>query len=166
MCGLRNRCTNNDGFLFLHFYFLTILSALRSTVFFVTYKEWNTNIPNGAIMHWHDVRFDPGNNYDKVTGAYTAPYNGYYQFTITKRTQSDQLSSLLTLVDSATIHQCWSGVHPHASSQTSCTIVIKLLVGQKVQIRNTDVTIILSLQTNADETLINTWFAGYMLSPS
>ena len=53
-----------------------------------------------AIIRWDDVRIDPGNNYDKVTGAYTAPYDGYYQFSITIRSQDRSYSEYRISVES------------------------------------------------------------------
>ena len=130
----------------------------------MTYSNWEQTELDGGIMHWDDVRFDPGNNYDKVTGAYTAPYDGYYQFSITKRT-AGYSSSFLTLVDGVSIHNCFDLPHDQSRSQSSCTVVIKLLAGQRVQIRNFSGTVIQSLQTQRGWTWVNSWFAGHMLSP-
>ena len=95
----------------------------------MTYDKWEQTVSDNGIMRWDDVRFDPGNNYDKETGAYTAPYDGYYQFSITKRT-AGQYSTFVTTVDGASVHNCWDEAHDHSRSQTSCTIVLKLLEGQ------------------------------------
>ena len=112
----------------------------------MTYANWEQTELDGGIMHWDDVRLDPGNNYDNETGAYTAPYDGYYQFSITKRT-AGYSSSFLTLVDGVSIHNCFDLPHDQSRSQSSCTVVIKLLAGQRVQIRIFSGTVIQSLQT-------------------
>ena len=115
-------------------------------------------------MLWDDVRIDPDNNYDKVTGAYTAPYDGYYQFSITKRSQGNW-GQFLTYVNGVSAHHCWDHDDDYVSSQTSCSIVIKLLAGQTVQIRNIKSTVTQSFQVFGDWTAVNSWFAGHMLSP-
>ena len=130
----------------------------------MTYKQWEINIPDGATMLWEDVRFDPGNNYDKVTGAYTAPYDGYYQFSVTKRSRS-KWGQFLTYVDGLAVHHCWDHDNDFAESQTSCTIIIKLLTGQRVQIKNIRSTVTQCLQPIGDWTAVNSWFTGHMLSP-
>ena len=146
-------------------HYFNILSVLRrNTVFFVTYKQWETNTPNGATMLWDDIRYDPGNNYDNVTGTYTAPYDGYYQFSITKRSRG-KYAQLLTYVDGVSAHRCWNHDDDGYSSQTSCTIVIKLLAGQRVHIRNIQSTVTQSLEESKDWTAVNSWFTGHMLFP-
>ena len=118
--------------------------------------------PDGATMLWDDVRFDPGNNYDKVTGTYTAPYDGYYQFSITQR---GKRGDFLTYVDGVSAHRCWNHDHDGHSTQASCTMVIKLLAGQRVHIRNIASTVTQSLQVSNDWTALNSWFTGHMLFP-
>ena len=83
----------------------------------MTYANWEQTELDGGIMHWDDVRFDPGNNYDNETGAYTAPYDGYYQFSITKQT-AGYSSSFLTLVDGVSIHNCFDLPHDQSRSQS------------------------------------------------
>ena len=42
-----------------------LFSAIRSTVFFVTFKEFEKTVSGDRIIKWDDVRFDPGKNYNK-----------------------------------------------------------------------------------------------------
>ena len=113
-------------------------------------------------MLWNDVRFDPGNNYDKVTGTYTAPCDGYYQFSITQR---GKRGDFLTYVDGVSAHRCWNNDRDGHSTPASCTMVIKLLAGQRAHIRNIASTVTQSLQVSNDWTALNSWFTGHMLFP-
>ena len=113
-------------------------------------------------MRWDDVRFDPGNNYDVVTGAYTAPYDGYYHFSISKRS-SGTFSSFRTLVEGVSVHYCWDHAN-YPSTYATCTITLKLLAGQRVQIKNWGAATIESSQAQVDNA-VNSWFVGHMLFP-
>ena len=113
-------------------------------------------------IHWNDVRFDPGNNYDKLTGAYTAPYDGYYQFSVTERISGGTVAQYVTLVEGKLVHYCWEHNSDGRFSQTSCSMILKLFTGERVQIQAYGDTVIETWQENA---LINSWFVGHMLFP-
>ena len=132
----------------------------------MTFKEWQRPLNHYEIIPWDDVRFDSGNNYDKVTGAYTAPYDGYYQFSISQRNKGSTVS-FVTLVEGITVHHCWDNDSDYPSTAESCSIIVKLLAGQRVQIKNVGTRVLESLQ---DKDLngygyINSWFVGHMLFP-
>ena len=92
-------------------------------MFFVTFKEWQTIVPKESIIPWDDVRFDPGNNYNKGTGAYTAQYDGYYQFSITERTTGNY-TEFVTL-EGKSGHYCWEDRSNPISAQASCSIILR-----------------------------------------
>ena len=136
--------------------------ALESTVFFVTFKEWENTVPQFAMIRWDDVQFDPGNNYNKMTGAYIAPYDGYYQFSITIRSQSQSYSEYHISVDGIQVHYCWNHISNGSHGQKSCSVLLKLYARQRIQIQNRAEAVIETLE---HDTIINSWFAGHMLIP-
>ena len=118
-------------------------------------------MPEYGIIPWDDVRLDPGNNYDKLTSAYTAPYNGYYKFSITVRSQSQSYTEYRISVDGILVHYCWEHISNGSHGQASCSMILKLDAGQRVQIQNRASAIIETL--GRDE--MNSWLAGHMLFP-
>ena len=132
----------------------------------MTFKEWQTTLTDGSIILWDDVRFDPGNNYDTVTGAYTAPYDGYYQFSISQRREGNAVS-FFTLVEGFTVRHCWNYEAETPSTFENCLIIVKLLVGQRIQIKNMGTAVLESLLEEDEQGhgFINSWFAGHMLFP-
>ena len=127
----------------------------------MTFKE-DKNVPQYSIIQWNGVRFDPGNNYKKMTGAYTVPYNGYYQFSITARTRSQDYIQYRISVDGIPVHYCWEHISNGSHGQTSCSMILKLYAGQKVQIQTTSSTVIQALGSNGE---LHSWFDGHMLFP-
>ena len=143
------------------FFSFHVFSALKDTVFMVTFKENLISITDKEIVRWDDVISDPGKNYDVMTGAYTAPFNGTYQFSVSKRNQA-ATSHILILVENARKFYCYNGKDvSQASSQTSCTFMVKLLAGQRVQVQN-HLDRLLRIRENSG---LNTWFMGHMLHP-
>ena len=132
----------------------------------MTFKEWQTTLTHESVILWDDVRFDPGINYDKLTGAYTAPYDGYYQFSISQRGVGNVVSFFI-LVEGFTIRHCWNYAGENPGTFGNCVIVIKLLAGQRVQIKNAGTTVLESLLEEDEQGhgFINSWFAGHMLYP-
>ena len=73
---------NNCSILFTSF------SGLKDTIFSVTLVDQHTKYDDGDVIRWNQVLHDPGKNYYPDTGAYSAPANGYYLFTLTGRTDT------------------------------------------------------------------------------
>ena len=112
---------------------------------------------------WDDIIADPGENYDKVTGAYTAPYDGYYQFTASKRSSEEEAEFFL-VIDGASVRVCAKNKgHTSGYSLANCTFMVKLRAGQRVQIGNYGTSLIRNAHPAAS--YIETFFMGLMLQP-
>ena len=113
-------------------------SGLNNTIFYAELRADDISMQGNQIIRWDNVHFDPGNNYDRATGAYTVRYDGFYQCSATLQTVKESpLANLHLLINTIKTYYCWTGRFVALdSAQTSCTVTLKLNAGQTVQIEN------------------------------
>ena len=88
------------------------------------------------VLKWDKVRYDPGQNYDLNSGAYVAPFDGFYSFSVQKA-DIDNSGQFMILLDGAWLNYAWDGNGGDGGNDMSfLNINIKLNAGQKVQVAN------------------------------
>ena len=56
---------------------MLFFTGLRDTAFFAALDQSKFKIGDPAVIVWKDVKYNEGGHYSPVTGAYTAPLDGY-----------------------------------------------------------------------------------------
>ena len=121
-------------------------------------------IQNPAIIIWKDVKYNNGGHYSPVTGAYTTPLSGYYQFTVSKTT-GVQWAYFYLVIDGEDF--CFQGTFDSGGwQQKSSTMTVKLNAGSKVQIKNHYATEIYGFGVFSSHPGIYSWFSGHLLFPA
>ena len=54
-------------------------TAVVQTAFLATISAESIPVLDGELIMFDTAPINPGDNYNTTTGAYTAPYTGYYQ---------------------------------------------------------------------------------------
>ena len=137
-------------------------------MFLVSFSGWDVPVRPREMLRWDEVRHDPGNNYDKVTGAYTARHDGYYQFSVTMRSIQTDLTDFVFFVDTTEVHMCSDRKYNPGQGievATSCTVNLLLRAGQKVLIQNWSASRIRAIDSGYSITALHCWFTGYMIFP-
>ena len=141
-------------------------TGLKDTAFFAALDQSKTPVRNSDIVIWKDVKYNNGGYYSQVTGAYTAPLAGYYQFTVSK-TNAERWAYFQLLIDDEIF--CFQGISINDATswkQKSSTITVKLDAGSKVQIRTTDATELYGSGVFSSHPGMPSWFSGHLLFPA
>ncbi len=69
----------------IHVHWISISTGLKDTAFFAALDESRMSIGDPAVIVWKDVKYNDGNNYSPITGAYTAPIDGYVCFLLIEK---------------------------------------------------------------------------------
>ena len=119
------------------------------------------NIMAQDIIHWNNVNRDKDNNYNRATGSYTFPFDGYYEFRAAVRVKGNT-AAFNFWIDGQSERYCWSARSTlYDGVQATCTITTSLKVGQNVQIK----TIFAGELWAVDSSGICSWFGGRLLFP-
>ena len=135
-------------------------AGIKDTDFLVTMLA-KQNIVAHDIINWKNVNRDIGGNYNRATGSYIVPSDGYYEFRAALRVKGDY-AAFIFWVDSQSERYCWSSRSSlYDGIQTTCTITISLKAGQPVQIK----TAFAGELWSVDSSGICSWFSGHLLFP-
>ncbi len=146
------------------FFFFHHFIGLANTAFFAALDQKKNVIGNPAVIVWRDVKYNPGGHYSSATGTYTAPQDGYYQFTVMKMA-SNLYSYSYLLVDGVATYTIMD--HAHAAwKQHGGTVTLKLKAGSKVQVQSRSSTELWGYDNWGDaHPGIHSWFSGHLLFP-
>ncbi len=121
-----------------------------------------------AVLKWDKVRYDPGQNYDIRTGAYTVPYDGFYSFSVQKA-DVNYGGQFMILLDGAWLNYAWNYYPDTGDDMSFLNIHIKLNAGQKVQVANYRATTVYGTYGPStgwnNGQLTRSYFSGTMLYP-
>ncbi len=120
----------------------------------------------GSILQWDDIRYDPGQNFDSTTGAYVAPYDGFYSFNVA--IANNRRAGFFILVDGKRVNYI---INPQSSAGDGSThatlgVHINLKAGQRVQVEIYETGTVYGKYTSgsaANGILTRSYFTGTMV---
>ncbi len=135
-------------------------SASADSVFFAAFNVETFPISSDEeVIAWNTAVINPGGNYDTLTGAYTAPVHGFYQFSVQK--ESDNYRAIFKVFKEGVLVLYNNFVNfDDEQPVTATSFILELQAGERVQIYNDGSTVIYGAISG---TVYRSWFSGYLL---
>ena len=125
-------------------------------MFFAAINQQTFRI-NEEIIIWNTAPINPGGHYDTLTGAYTAPVHGYYQFTVQK--ESDNSANFRIYKEGVWVLYN-DGIDGSVLTPVSTSsFILELQAGERVQIYNS----VSCTMYGGTSGVYRSWFSGFLL---
>ena len=150
---------------FTHQKCLWLLTGYSDLTFLAGIRASTVTPPSDPIV-FDDARINPGEHYDPMTGIYTAPLDGIYEFTvqIESNLESDNDWGFWVNVDGEdttfTSHDASGSSSSNEWVSASSTLLVDLSAGQEVLV----VTDLDSMHGSSDDLIMFSWFSGHLIS--
>ncbi len=129
-------------------------------MFFATFNIDYFPISDDEVIAWNTAVINPGGNYDTLTGAYTAPVHGFYQFSVQK--ESDNYRAFLRVFKEGVqvLYNDFINLDD-GIPVTATSFILELQAGERVQIYNDYSSSIAGVLSGTS--VYRSWFSGYLL---
>ncbi len=136
-----------------------IFPVSTDAVFLATIGEEEFDISNAEVIMWNMPVINLGGHYDVVTGAFTAPIDGYYYFNVQKESNNNK-ATLYYVKEGIRLAFVQAYMEYDSIPLSTSSIILELQAGERVQIENVDSNIIYG---TLDATIYKSWFMGFLL---